>query len=145
MARTLGLLGLLTALAVGRAAQAQVELTDQNQLLSIVGRVSADQKAASQAGYSGISIGFTGASPDKLVWVGVVKAESWNDDVFAGREMLAMVQGFTPTMLASGRPALLTKIQQAPVGSRIAVEGIFDQGARTYLVGMVEVTAPGSR
>ena len=115
MARTLGLLGLVMTLFLPCAVGAQGD--DQNQMLSITGRVSADQKTAAQFGLSGISIGFTGASPDKFVWVGVVKAESWNDDVFAGRDMLAMVQGFTPTLIATGKPALLTKIQQARSGA----------------------------
>ena len=82
MARTLGLLGLVMTLFLPCAVGAQGD--DQNQMLSMTGRVSADQKTAAQFGLSGISIGFTGASPDKFVWVGVVKAESWNDDVFAG-------------------------------------------------------------
>jgi hypothetical protein len=145
MARIFGLLGLVTVLCLPVSVQAQMELGDQNQLLSISGRVTADQKTAAQFGYSAVSIGFTGASPDKLVWVGVVKAQSWNGDVFAGREMLAMVQGHTPAMLATGKAALLTKLQQAPVGSRVVVEGIFDQGARSFLLGMVEITPAASK
>ena len=90
------------------------------------------------------SIGFAGGPPDKLVWVGVVKAQSWDGDDFAGKDMLTRVQGFTPTMNAAGKPALLTKIQQAPVGSRIKVEGIFDVGSRSYLVGMVQVQPAGA-
>ena len=140
MTKTFGLLGLAIALFLPRAVAAQ---GSEPQMLSITGRVAADQQAAAQFGLSGVSIGFTGASPDKLVWVGVVKAESWNDDVFAGRDMLAAVQGFTPALIATGKPALLTKIQQAPVGSRIVIEGIFDKGERSYVPGMVEVSPPG--
>lgn len=139
MARILGLFGLVIALSLPCAVEAQEELGDQSQLLSVAGRVSADQKAAAQYGYSAISIGFAGAPPDKLVWIGVVKAQSWNGDVFAGREMIAQIQGYTPNMLAAGKPPLLDKIRQAPVGSNVTVEGILDLGARNYLVGMVEV------
>lgn len=143
MARILGLLGVLVALCLPRAVEAQEGFADQSELLTITGQVAADQKAAAQVGYTAVSIGFIKAPEDKVVWVGVVKAESWNDDVFEGRDMLARVEGYTPTMVAAAKQPLLSKIEQAPVGSRISIEGVFDQGARTYLVGMVKVTPPG--
>lgn len=144
MARMAAVLGVAMALGLPWAAEAQVQLGDEDQFLSIAGKVTADQKAATQFGISGVSIGFAGQPPDKLVWIGVVKAESWNGDVFAGQEMLTTAAGYTPTMLASGKSAPLAKLRQVPVGSRIVVEGIFNQSARTFLVGMVEVTPPGA-
>ena len=56
MAKTLGLLVLAMTLMLPLAAEAQVNLDDQNQLLSISGHVTADQKAASQYGLTAISI-----------------------------------------------------------------------------------------
>ena len=145
MARIVGVFGLVMALCLPAVAGAQMDLSDDNRLLTIAGQVAADQKAAAAYGQAGVSIGFVGGSPDKLVWVGGVKAQSWDGDDFAGRDMLTRVQGFTPTMTASGKSALLTKIQQASVGSRIKIEGIFDVASRSYLVGMVQVTPGASK
>jgi hypothetical protein len=142
VAKVPALLGLMIALSLPHAARAQVELGDQ-QMLTVAGQVSKDQNAASQAGYSVVSLGFTGQAPDKVVWIGVVKAESWDGDVFAGREMIAAVQGYTPSLLVAGKSALVTKIQQAPVGSRIVVGGILQQDARLFTIGIVKVTPPG--
>ena len=140
MTRIVWLLGLVLGWCLPCTVRAQVQLGDQVQMLSISGQVSADQKAANQYGYAGVSIAFENQSPDKVVWVGVVKAETWNQDEFAGRQMIAEVQGYTPTMTAVGKQALVTKIREAPVGSRIVIEGIFDQGARNFQIGSVRVT-----
>jgi hypothetical protein len=141
MARLVALLGLVVTLGLVRAGHAQ-PVAGETQFISVSGQVAADRKSAQAIGYSAISIAFTGESPDKLVWVGVVRAESWNDDAFAGRDMLALIAGHTPTMLASGNAATLAKLRQAAVGSRIHVEGMLEVDSRNILVGGVQVT-PG--
>ena len=75
MARIVGVFGLVMALRLPAVAGAQMDLSDDNRLLTIAGQVAADQKAAAAYGQAGVSIGFVGGSPDKLVWVGVVKAQ----------------------------------------------------------------------
>lgn len=142
MARLVALLGLVVMLGLAGTGHAQPTGGAENQLLSVTGQVAADRKTAAAIGYSAISIAFTGESPDKLVWIGVVRAESWNDDAFAGRETLALIAGYTPTMLASGKPAVLAKLRAAPVGSRILFEGILDTGSRNIVIGTVHATPP---
>jgi hypothetical protein len=143
VAKVPALLGLLMiTLSLSQVARAQVELGEQP-MLTVSGQVSKDQKTATQVGYSVVSLGFTGQPPDKVVWIGVVKAESWDGDESAGRDMIAAVQGYTPSLLLAGKPALVTKIQQAPVGSRIVIGGILQQDARLFSIGVVKVTPPG--
>jgi hypothetical protein len=129
-------------LDLARAGHAQPTGGAENQLLSVSGQVAADRKGAQPIGYSVISVAFTGESPDKLVWIGVVRAESWNDDAFAGRDTLALIAGFTPTMIAAGKPAELAKLRSAPVGSRVHFEGVLDTNSRNILIGTVQTT-PG--
>jgi hypothetical protein len=137
MTKLVGVLCLAVALAGPRLAGADVELDDQTQLLGITGQVAANQKSAGTDGATAVSLT---AGTDKVVWIAVVKADSWNADSFQGRNLLAATTGYTPGIIASGKPALLAKIQNAPVGSRIVVQGLFNRGMRTLLVGMVEVT-----
>lgn len=141
MARLVALLGLVAMLGLAGAGHAQ-PVGGESQLISVAGQVAADRKSAQAIGYTAISIAFTGESPDKLVWIGVVRAESWNDDAFAGRDMLALIAGHTPTMLASGNAATLTKLREAPVGGRVHFEGMLDTNSRNILIGTVQVT-PG--
>ena len=136
------LLVLAMALALPAASAAQMQMGEQNRLLSITGQVTADQKSAEQVGYDSVSISFSKEPAAKVVWIGVVVATTWNGDAFLGKQTLDQIQGYTPNLLASGKPALLTQLQQAPVGSRVVVEGILDQESRTFLVGMVHVTPP---
>ena len=138
MARLVALLGLVVTLGLAGAGHAQ-PLGGEAQFISVTGQVAADRKSAQPIGYSTISVAFTGESPDKLVWIGVVRAESWNDDAFAGRDMLALIAGHTPTMLASGNAATLAKLRAVPVGSRVQFEGMLDTSSRTILIGTVHV------
>jgi len=143
MTKVVASMGLLVALCLPSAAMAQFELGDQNQLLTITGQVSADQKAAENVGYDAVSISFRGQPADKIVWLGVVRAETWNDDAFAGKTMVDNLDGYTPSFMADGKPALVTKIQQAAVGSRLVMQGMLDTGTRQYLVGTVQVIPAG--
>jgi hypothetical protein len=140
MTRSIATLGLLLALTAPSLARADIGLDEQTVLLSISGHVAADRDAANQRGATAVSMSGTGS--DKLIWVGVVKAESWNADSFEGWNLISLVKGYTPGIIVVGKPALVAKVQGAQVGSRIVIQGLFDRGARTLLLGMVEVT-PG--
>jgi hypothetical protein len=141
MRKTLGLMGLAAVLCAPVLAGAQAEdLGETDHVLTIEGRIAADQAAARKIGYDDVSIGFTKQSPDKMVWIGIVRAESWDGDAMRGKEMLDNLAGFTPTMLAAGNAAGVAKLQSAPVGSRVVVQGILDQGSRLYALGLVTIT-----
>jgi hypothetical protein len=121
-------LGLMVRLTAPPMARADILLDDQTQLLGLTGRVAADEKSAGQQGATAVSLT---AGSDKIVWIGVVKAEARNGDSFQGRTLLSATEGYTPRMTALGKPALLAKIEGAPVGSRIVVQGLFNRGLRS--------------
>jgi len=146
MTRTIGLLGLAMALCGPGAVRADVGgLGGVNQLLNITGQVSATEEAAQQFGYSAISIGFAEKSPKKLVWMGVVKAATADGDEFKGRNIIALIQGYKPNLLAGGKNDPLAKLRAAPVGSSVTISGIVDTQARNYLVNSVRVTPPAGK
>lgn len=143
MTTALRLVLLAVALALPATSGAQLQMGEQHRLLSITGQVAADQKTAEQIGYDSVSVTFAKEPAAKVLWIGVVVATTWNGDAFLGKQTLDQIQGYTPNLLAQGKPALLSQLQQAPVGSRVVVQGILDTEARTFLLGMVQVTPAG--
>ena len=137
---SLGVLALLLA----DAPRAQMDMSDQQQVLTIHGTVAADRKAAEKIGYDAILIGFTGAPPDAARWVGVVEAEAGGVDAFLGKELLDQLDGYSPNLLAAGKPAALAPLRNAATGSRVVLSGVLDPGSRMFLVGNVKVTPAAS-
>ena len=140
MSKAWPFLGVLAILAVPVTIRADVEFGDTQRIITIHGTVAADRKAAEKIGYDAISIGFVGASPDTLRWVGVVKAEAYDGDAFMGKDILDKVDGYTPNLLAGGKSDQLATLRNAPVGSRIVLNGIIDESSRILLVGSVKIT-----
>ena len=144
MSKAVRLLSVLAVLAAPVVVRAQVEFNDTQQVLAIHGTVDADRKAAEKIGYDAISIGFTGAPPDALCWLGVVEADAAGGDAFLGKHILDQLDGYTPTLLASGKAS--TTLRNAPAGSRLVVTGIVDESSRNFLVGNVRIVpAAGAR
>lgn len=138
MSNAVRILGVL-ALLLADVARAQMDMSDQQQVLTIHGTVAADRKAAEKTGYDAILIGFTGAPPDAARWLGVVEAEAGGVDAFLGKELLDQLDGYTPNLLAAGKPSALATLRNAATGSRVVVTGILDPGNRMFLVGNVKV------
>lgn len=138
MSNALRLLGWLAILALPVTARAQ------GRVLEIHGTVAADEKAADKIGYDAISIGFAGAPPASLRWIGVVTALAGDVDAFRGKEMLDAVDGYTPNLLADGTPDLLTKLREVPAGSRVVVHGLFTVESRVYFLDSVKTVPAGS-
>ena len=147
MTKTVALVGLLATLVTPSVVHAQAaELGELNLMFGITGQMAASKDAAAKVGFQAISLGLPqSATPDKLYWIGVVTARGWNADPFVGKDVLGQVIGYSPSLIVSAKPALLEKIQQAVPGSRISVEGILNTESRTYLVGTVQVTPPGTK
>jgi hypothetical protein len=144
MVKTLRWLGVVAILCLPGALGAQTGPEELNELLTVTGQVAGDEKAARQIGYDAISIGFTGQAADRRVWIGVVTARAWDGDAFRGKEILDGLDPYNPSLIAAGKAAVLAKLQQAPVGSRIVIEGLIDPSARLYQVGSVKTTPPGA-
>jgi len=144
MSKACRLLTAFVIFALPVTGRAQLQFSDTQRIITMHGTVAADRKAAQKVGYDAISIGFTGAPPDAIRWIGVVKAEAYDGDAFLGKDILDKVDGYTPNLLASGKSDLVTALRNAPTGSRIAITGVVDEESRSLLVGNVKVTPPGS-
>lgn len=144
MTKALGLIALTSTLVLPVLARAQgTGPNAEVQLLTVLGQVVADEKTAEKVGFDDLSIGFSTGPENKLVWLAVVKAEGWDGDGFRGKALLDRVDGYTPNLTAAGKPDLVGKLQQMPVGSRVSIDGIVDLGPRTYLLGSVRVLPSG--
>lgn len=143
MSKAVQLLSVLTILVLPVPGRAQMALSDTQQVLVLHGTVAADRKAAEKIGYAAITIGFTGAPPETVCWLGVVEAEAAGGDAFLGRDIIAAIDPYTPSLLAAGKASTLDTLRKASAGSRLIVTGIVDSSARTFLVSSVR-TAPAS-
>jgi hypothetical protein len=131
MLKAFRFLSVLAILVLPAAMRAQVDIAGTQHVLTIHGTIAADEKGAQKIGYDAVSIGFVGAPPDAVRWLGVVSAFAYDGD--------------TPNLLAAGKSDLVTKLRNAPTGSRVVVNGIIDQTARMFYLGSVRVTpASGS-
>jgi len=139
MSKAVRLLSVFAVLAAPVVVHAQVEFNDTQQVLTIHGTVAADRKAAEKIGYDAIAIGFAGAPPDALCWLGVVEADAAGGDAFLGKHILDQLDGYTPNLFASGKASVVAPLRNAPTGSRLVVTGIVDESARTFLVGNVRI------
>jgi len=136
------LLSVAAIVVLPSVVRAQMELSETQALIVIHGTVAADQQAAQKIGYAAIAIGFAGAPPETMRWLGVVEAEA-SGDAFLGRDIIAAIDPFTPSLLASGKAAVLDALRHASSGSRLIITGIVDSSSRTFLASSVRV-APAS-
>ena len=108
------------------------------------GTLVADKQAANDIGWTGVSIGFTGLADNKVRWLGAVHAEIFGGDTFDAWSYVDKVAHYTPTFTVAGPPDLASKLLALPDGSRVALEGMLDRGARTLLLDAVKPLAkPG--
>jgi hypothetical protein len=108
------------------------------------GTLVADKQAANDIGWTGVSIGFTGQKDNKVRWLGAVHAEIFGGDTFDAWSYVDKVAHYTPTFTVAGPPDLASQLLALPDGSRVALEGMLDRGARTLLLDAVKPLAkPG--
>ena len=134
--RSLVVLGLAGVAALAWA-QAGEEDVSKPQLFTIEAVVTADQATAEKVGYDSLSVAFPGGG--KRRWLGVVGARSLGGDAFQGKETVEGLQLKDPNLLASGPSELVAKLQDAPDGSRVVVQGILEPPTRNYMLGKVDV------
>ncbi len=130
-------LALLLFLPAGLRAQGEIY-----DLGSVVwrmrGTLVADQKAANDSGWTGISLGFTGQADTKTRWLGAVHAELFGGDTFDAWSYVNNVSHYTPTFTVVGPPALASQLLGLPNGTRISFEAVLDPRARTLLLDAVK-------
>ena len=102
------------------------------------GTLVADKQSANDVGWTGVSIGFTGQADNKVRWLGAVHAEIFGGDTFDAWSYVNKVAHYTPTFTVAGPPDLASQLLALPDGSRVALEGVLDPGARILLLDAVK-------
>ncbi len=130
-------LGLALALLLPAAAYAQPYGTPAAAMVSMKGTMAKDQAAANDAGWGGISFGFTGDNAGKVRWFGVVHASVFGNDTFTAKS--AVFRASTvPALTIAGPPALAQKLFALPDGTKVQIEGLVDRESRNVLLDVVE-------
>ena len=133
-------IGLALLACVGAAAELRPPLPNVGPplLLELEGTIEPTAARARDKGFAAASLGFAGS--DVTRWLAVTKARTTGgDQPLDGKDVLAALAPFTPTLLVAGTPELVARLRDAPSGSTVRVEGLVDRGARTYYVRRVEV------
>jgi len=125
-----------TVLGLVAAAHGQVS-PGQPQLFTVAGILAPDQAAADKVGYDPVSIGFPGGGT--IRWLGVVGAHSLQGDSFQGHEMIESLLPNKPTFLAAGPAEIVSKLEKAPSGSRVVVQGMLTPLTRNWVLDKVDV------
>ncbi|HWP65079.1 MAG TPA: hypothetical protein VNO26_04090 [Candidatus Limnocylindria bacterium] len=128
---------LLATVVLARGDAAAQVSAGQPQLLTIEGILAPDQAAADKVGYDPLSLGFKGGESRR--WLGVVAARSLQGDAFRGKEMIEHLLPNQPNLLVSGDAELVAKLQNAPDGSRVVVQGILVPQSRNWMIDKVDV------
>ncbi len=111
-------------------------------LLRLEGQVAATRDAALKTGFTAVSLDLLGDDAHRSRWIGVTEARTLGGDQFVmGKDVLAAVAGFTPNLLVTGPPALVTALRDAPPGTPVRMEGLVDRGSRVYYLRSVRVGA----
>jgi hypothetical protein len=124
---------LLPALA---AAQGGPDMTG-TAVVSIKGILAPDEKTADEAGWGGISLGFTGSDSSKTRWLGVVHATTFGGDSFDAKTAVFAAH-YNPTLIVAGPPELAKKLLSIPDGARVHLEGAIPLGSRNILLDLVQ-------
>jgi hypothetical protein len=107
------------------------------------GTLVADQKTASDMGFSAISLGFTGQADTKTRWFGAVHAEMLGGDTFDAWSYVNGVSHYNPTFTIVGPPDMAAKLLAMPNGTRVALEGILDPRARNLMLDAIKQLPAG--
>jgi len=103
------------------------------------GKVAKDLSTAQQTGWFPVSIGVVDHPDTPVRWVGVSSFMPWDEDPFEGREVMRRLLPDQPTLLVSGPPALLTQLQNAPVGNKVVLRGMLVPESRNFMLSGVQV------
>jgi len=106
-------------------------------VVSIKGILAPDEKTADEAGWGGISLGFTGSDSSKTRWLGVVHATTLGGDSFDAKTAVFAAH-YNPTLIVSGPPDLAKKLLGIPDGARVHLEGIIPLGSRNIMLDLVQ-------
>jgi len=115
------------------------EVFDQGSIVwSMKGTLVANKEKANDAGWTGVSLGFTGQNDNKVRWMGAVHASIFGGDTFDAWSYINKVSHYDPTFLVVGPPDLAKKLMALPDGSRVHLEGVLDPRSRNLLLDAVK-------
>ena len=113
-------------------------------LLKLEGVIQPTRAAVQRTGFTVASLAFAGGSTDERRWLGVTKARTvGGDQPRDAKDVLAVVAPFTPNFLVVGAKDLVARLRDAPPGTAVRVEGLVNQGSRTYFLRRVERDVAG--
>lgn len=101
------------------------------------GTLVADQANAEKIGYDAFQITFVGQPTAKNRWIGIVSANTWEGDSFTAKEVLDNI--IPPVLVVDGKAPLLKQLSDAPVGSRVALEGMLVPSSGNYVLASVRI------
>jgi hypothetical protein len=108
-------------------------------LLRLEGDLHANLAQAREKSPDVATLGFLDGDGGKK-FLGIEKARTIGADqgTFA-KDVLNDLKPFDPNLLLTGPGDLLERIRNAPVGTRVVLEGLLDRGQHTYLLRDVQV------
>jgi hypothetical protein len=106
-------------------------------VVSMTGTLVADQRAAREIGWGGISFGFTGEGVGTIRWFGVVHAELFGGNTFDAKSAIFRIHK-VPALIVAGPPDLARQLRELPDATRVQITGAVDRRTRVMLLGAVK-------
>jgi hypothetical protein len=144
MKHRLAAVSVTLALACAPGVRAQIRVPFPNAgplpLLRLEGVLQASAAPKAEAAFTVASLGFLGDGAGSRRWLGVTRARTvGGDQPLDGKDVLQLVSPFDPNLLVTGAPAMVAQLRDAPAGTTVEVEGLFDRGGRTFYLRRVTV------
>jgi hypothetical protein len=142
MRATAATLGFCLGLAsVAAAGSLPLPIVGPPILLRLSGQFVDGRDAARERGLEGVSLGLGSSTR----WLGVLTARTFGGDrALNGRDVLAAVAPLQPNLIVVGPPDLRARLEEAPAGVPLEIEGAVARGPRTFLLRSVTVHVPPS-
>jgi hypothetical protein len=128
---------LVVGLLLPAVAAAQAPDFTGTTLVSMKGTLAPDEKTANDAGWGGISFGFTGDNAGTTRWFGVVHATAFGGDSFDAKTAVFKAH-YNPTLYVAGPPELAKQLLALPDGTRVQLEGAVELGSRNIMLDLVK-------
>jgi hypothetical protein len=129
--------GLATGVPAGERAPSGPA---QPLLLRLEGVIATTADEARGKGFTVTSLGFAG--DDAHRWLAVTEARTFGgDQSLDGKDVLALVDPFTPNFLVAGPTDLVARLRDLRPGTAVRIEGLVSRSSRTLYLRRVEPLA----
>jgi hypothetical protein len=111
-------------------------------LLRLEGIVTSSHEAARRVGFAATSLELLDTATRR--WIGVSDVRTLGGDQFLmGKDVLAALAPFDPNLLVAGPPDLAMHLGEAPIGSRVTIEGIVIRSSRVFYLRRLDIQPAG--